>query len=281
MIDLLGIMFPGSILAGLACIEFRINDILEKVFGSSIASGMLLAIILFGGYAAGMLLHEIADMVEKMLWEKEYFNPKNYVMEKNNNANQQQGENIANSRKYGKKRGWMILGAPLGYIVLMAILISLPMLSRMFFPKYSWILYAIEIAIIIGSGIKLCYKKPFWDDSDVPKTEEKNSKISLFDGFRTMARNTLILSFILGFFSALNGRSRIHYIIDKARIGIFINPLVLKTIIFLVLLVFSIRYWHYSYLKERNLCFLPKDAESNESAARKESQNNQGDMHSA
>ena len=270
MIDLLGMMFPGSILAGLACIEFHINDILEKVFGS-IASGMLLAIILFGGYAAGMLLHEIADMVEKTLWETAYFNPQEYVIEKNDSSH---------LHEYGKKRGWMILGAPIGYIVLMALFISLPMLSQMFFSKYSWILYAIEIAIIIGNGIKVCYQKNRWDDSDVSKTEEKSSKISLFDGFRTMARNILILSFIIGFFSSLNGRSRILYIIDKAGISIFINPLVLKAIIFLVLLVFSIRYWHYSYLKERNLRFSPKDAESNESKAREENQNNQGDMYS-
>ena len=297
MIDLLGMMFPGSILVGLACIEFQIKEILEKAFGSDAVSGMLLAIILFGGYAAGMLLHEVADMAEKTLWGIPWFNPKWYWEKKTDSAqeekkpdsNQPAGEttpaqpaqkNQDKPGQYGGRRGWQIFGAPITYIFVMAVLIAAPMFCPMFFSMFfpkccikPYVPYVAEIAIFMVSGIIVgcfCYKK---HDASVSKKTEKKSKISLFDGFRTMARNMLVLSFVLGFFSALNGRSRVLHIMRQAKIVILINPLLLKITFFLVLLLFSIRYWHYSSLKERELHDSSKNDPSQESDADAKKQN--------
>ncbi len=80
MLDLLGMIFPGSVLMALICAECGAWEMIQGFVGAEMMAGVKPVVILFGGYVLGMLVHDLGDMAERMLWRVPAFNPKVTVM---------------------------------------------------------------------------------------------------------------------------------------------------------------------------------------------------------
>lgn len=80
MLDLLGMIFPGSVLMVLICAECGAWELIERFVEADMMAAVKPVVILFGGYVLGMLLHDIGDMAERILWRVPAFNPKVTVL---------------------------------------------------------------------------------------------------------------------------------------------------------------------------------------------------------
>lgn len=79
MIDLLGLMLPGAFLTIIFGQELGAWATLRDFWGTGNCTGVISVIILVGGYFVGMLLHEMGDLLEKILWLNPLTNPRMYA----------------------------------------------------------------------------------------------------------------------------------------------------------------------------------------------------------
>lgn len=79
MIDFLGMILPGSLFLLLFGGETELWTGLENYLGGDVAMGAKLLILVLGGYIIGMLLHELGDLAEKLLWFNPLYNPRTYA----------------------------------------------------------------------------------------------------------------------------------------------------------------------------------------------------------
>lgn len=74
IIDFLGILVPGSLVLLLFSQDYPIRNIWCGFFGSSSVADTI--IFLVAGYLTGMLIHELGDLLEKVIWACPYLNPR-------------------------------------------------------------------------------------------------------------------------------------------------------------------------------------------------------------
>lgn len=277
MIDFLGMLFPGSLLMLLFGEEFGLWYMLKDFFGDENCIGTITVVVIIGGYAIGMLLHEIGDLLEKILWINPLVNPRSYAAistrlyvqyEKYENR----GEEI---KRFKDKKNRVIAKIPA--ILGPSFIIWLMHLA---FPKYNLLLISLGIVAIVSSiiipyivrlliktvGIEMtgsahedapeCILQAICnDDSFLMYTAANNGtsksnvksnisrKLNLFDGFRTMARNIFVAFCILQIYSN-HSNGIISSLIDNIH-----NSQTYLHLLYLILLVLLLRYWHFSYLK--------------------------------
>ena len=73
-IDFLGILVPGSFLLLLFSLDYPVWDIWRFYFEEGSVADTV--IFLIAGYLIGMLLHELGDLFEKLIWVCPWFNPR-------------------------------------------------------------------------------------------------------------------------------------------------------------------------------------------------------------
>lgn len=79
MTDFLGIMFPGSVFFVILAKEMNIWSHLYNLWGSYFGVAAQIAVVLILGYVIGMLIHEIGDIIERMMWVNPILNPRIYA----------------------------------------------------------------------------------------------------------------------------------------------------------------------------------------------------------
>lgn len=277
MIDFLGMLLPGSLLMLLFGEEFGVWCILKDFFGDENCIGTITVVVIIGGYAIGMLLHEMGDLLEKILWINPLANPRSYAAI--STRLYVQYENYENRGKeierFHDKKNRII--AKISAILGTSFIIWLMCLA---FPNYKLLLISLGIVAIVSSiitpyivqlliktlGIEMtesaykdspeCILQAICnDDSFLMYTAASNKttksdiksnisrKLNLFDGFRTMARNIFVAFCILQLYSNhSNG-------IISSLIGNIHNSQTYLHLLYLILLVLLLRYWHFSYLK--------------------------------
>ena len=277
MVDLLGMIFPGSVLMVLICAECGAWPMIEQFVGSGAMGVVKTAVILFGGYALGMLLHDIGDMAERMLWQIPVFNPKVSVLLANGDAalffpspDLPEG---GCARPEGSGRFQMIVGVSPAY----ALMSSLG-LAFLFYIEWSLRIRMESFFLTLGSITAIIIiltlaGRLFWEDKhkdagllpyqkivgvtervfSQKQTEYKfriagkadggASKIHLFDGFRAMARNLLVGVFIAYIWAHFS--SGIFYQMFSS----VFSSVFAAVCFYFVLLLLAIRSWRYSFLQ--------------------------------
>lgn len=292
MIDFLGMLLPGSILMLLFGEELGLWYMLKDFFGNENCIGTITAVIIIGGYAIGMLLHEMGDLLEKILWINPLANPRSYAAI--STRLYVQYENFENRGKeierFRDKKNRVI--AKISAILGTSFIVWLMCLT---FPNYKLVLILLGFVAIVLSiiapyiirflitilGIEMvesAYKNtPEYilqaickDDTFLMYTVANNKaakndiksnisrKLNLFDGFRTMARNIFIAFCILQIYSNHSNSIISNYISTIHNSQTYLH------LLHLILLVLLLRYWHFSYLKykycyEELIYATPKD----------------------
>lgn len=80
MTDLLGMLVPGSVVAFLVDKEYQVLATLSQITGTEFSAVLSITLIIIAGYFSGMLIHEIGDCVEKLLWGYPGFDPRIYAV---------------------------------------------------------------------------------------------------------------------------------------------------------------------------------------------------------
>ena len=276
-LDLLGMIFPGSVLMVLICAECGAWPMIEQFVGSGMIGGVKTVVILFGGYALGMLLHDIGDMAERLLWQIPVFNPKVAVLLYNRDASIFQFPPVQpeddGAYQGLSDRFQLIVGVSPPYALMsslwLAFLFYIEWNLRVSIESFFLTLGSVTaIIIILTLAGKLFWEEKYKDTDLLPykeitgkseqafsqkqteykfrttgKADGSASKVNLFDGFRAMARNLLVGVFIA-------------YIWAHFSTGIFyqlffsvFSSMFAAVCFYFVLLLLMIRYWRYAFLQ--------------------------------
>lgn len=287
MLDLLGMIFPGSVLMVLICAECGVWPVVQGFVGESMMTAVKTVVILFGGYALGMLLHDIGDVFEHLLWRNPLFNPKVTVL-----IDKVYLKNYFNEQK-GKKRGeekmcachaaavlfrrfprWFraVMGVPFLFLVMSALGLGCVFYAERelaFRADSLWLGIGGTLAMILvvslgcwGLWVDLTRK-----DADlppyskiVPKADSFFSIIQTDHKFKTSGKGDASKVNLFDGFRAMARNLLVAvfctYLLAHFSSGtlhdLFLIPLVspLRSACFYVLLLLLIlRYWHYSYLE--------------------------------
>ena len=246
LIDLLGILFPGALLVFLFGEEFLLREQLAASLGAEESILVPLAwILILGGYAVGMLLHEAGDLLEFCTCHVRILNPRFYAA-------------IATKLYfYGnhKTTPMFPLWNQLFIRNMVAFVAPWPICYTFFlaFGVHNTFRWSIIADIAIGF-ISCCveYKdvgyQNFWiimyNDEMLLRHCQNHQKRILFEGFRTMARNlfvgvALVRLYTIFFRSGILGNFISEELSTPARRGIFS----------LFMMLIFLRYIHYTYLK--------------------------------
>ena len=273
MTDLLGMMMPGTMVVLLFGWESGLWDYMSGRTVFPKGDGFLTVVVLVVGYALGMLIHELADILEKLLWRISAVDPRTqavaasgYISQNNNNPQRQQ------SNQQGDLKD--MLCTLFAFVLLgTAITIALGIQEN--------IVQCVSVGI--AAGVVVCFL--FWYVMDQRLTNlckqydgnlnqikalvllvRRNNEVltyqhqarvygseeyermvlrkhDLFDGFRTMARNTFLTILLLCDYGAMT---------DGALAALYIkgrnNPKALGLVI-VVMILLAVRFYHYTYLR--------------------------------
>lgn len=269
MIDLLGMILPGSLMVLIFGTEFGVWEMLPENAGLSAEELTAFILILLVGYVAGMLLHELGDLAEKLLWRNRMLNPRvwaacrtgyyNYLYSKENNES---------------GSGFKATGAVFTVVVLLAATVWVYQCSSinssllLCWEFFLILLFSTVTAVlscfyrfkgddgtnrkrlkilkkICSDNTPFSYRAQKISGADEKYTDMVLRKRDLFDGFRAVARNLLVMVTLLDLYAALT-KGNLH----QLREDILKEPsLWIPAIIILVLL--AIRYYHYAYLRSK------------------------------
>lgn len=275
IIDFLGMLLPGAFVA--LCFSIQHPgawQVLANAFGCELSVSMRIAVILVAGYVAGMLLHELGDRLEKLLWHVPILNPRLYAAHRTTllkreaesiNAESQWNQTCSpkffESMKLLWKEWKMCVFTPISASAVIAVLLmaacALPLrwgvmlgivLSAVLYVANVWALrdrfqvdsggegYTIQAIRRVLEGDAEYY-------SHAKQDQESQRKRNLFDGFRSSARNLLLaLIFLRAYATAKEGNL---CSLIQTQMGKFPTQFVTGGAMLLLL----IRYYHYSYLK--------------------------------
>lgn len=107
MTDLLGMLVPGSVVAFLVDKEYQVFATLSQLTGTEFSAVLSITLIIIAGYFIGMLVHEIGDCVEKLLWGYPGFNPRIYAAIRTaylHDQGQKYNNSVAEQRTAGKMK---------------------------------------------------------------------------------------------------------------------------------------------------------------------------------
>lgn len=275
IIDFLGMLLPGAFVA--LCFSIQHPgawQVLANAFGCELSVSMRIAVILVAGYVAGMLLHELGDRLEKLLWHVPILNPRLYAAHRTTllkreaesiNAESQWNQTCSpkffESMKLLWKEWKMCVFTPISASAVIAVLLmaacALPLRwGVMLGIVLSAVLYIANVLVLWdwfpadsgGKGYTIqAIRRVLEGDAEyyshAKQDQESQRKRNLFDGFRSSARNLLLaLIFLRAYATAKEGNL---CSLIQTQMGKFPTQFVTGGAMLLLL----IRYYHYSYLK--------------------------------
>lgn len=275
IIDFLGMLLPGAFVA--LCFSIQHPgawQVLANAFGCELSVSMRIAVILVAGYVAGMLLHELGDRLEKLLWHVPILNPRLYAAHRTTllkreaesiNAEIQWNQTCSfkffESMKLLWKEWKMCVFTPISASAVIAVLLmaacALPLRwGVMLGIVLSAVLYIANVLILWdwfpadsgGKGYTIqAIRRVLEGDAEyyshAKQDQGSQRKRNLFDGFRSSARNLLLaLIFLRAYATAKEGNL---CSLIQTQMGKFPTQFVTGGAMLLLL----IRYYHYSYLK--------------------------------
>lgn len=282
MIDLLGLMLPGAFITIIFGQEFGVWAMLRDFFGSDNCIGSISVIILVGGYVVGMLLHEIGDLLEKILWLNPLTNPRLYAARATGldaKYNELQNGESVSERNRGNHQirnciaYWLGPGVVL-FFVFFAFGVALNHAKWLWF-SVAFVIQCILICVlnkwirnswfpcksneqdsawntlrdICGDDARLMYIAARKRAVEGSLKNSFTRKLDLFDGFRAMARNIFVALCILLIYAKYPAGSKTCTNTISQVVKTVYNQNVLLCALFFVSAVLLLRYWHFSYLK--------------------------------
>lgn len=279
MTDLLGMLVPGSVVAFLVDKEYNILSILAEHTGTVFPTALTITLTIVAGYFIGMLLHEIGDCVEKMLWCFPGFNPRIYAAY----ATGIKGDSSkSDTKEASKKRLPKIVGQCVIGLLTCVVLLCLVMRTFEVGPDSLWesFVCGLFVAIILAiacyilcwqqrekislrklfsvgginsffeaaenickdnTPLSYCVWKVTGDSDEYVKMVLR--KRDLFDGFRTAARNLLITFMLFGLHASVSSglTHDLRELLISSREFIWLVSAVLYLLV--------LRYYHFSYLR--------------------------------
>lgn len=263
IIDFLGILVPGSFLLLLFSLDYLVRDIWCFYFEKGSVADTV--IFLIAGYLIGMLLHELGDLFEKLIWVCPWFNPRYHAAKTVFVATgvtlpfQFPARDIPASKSKTQfahiSRQYVLPG--IGSFVLLASLFIFPLLFQSGNIELicAYFLIGAVALLPILCGIKARQNN---DHEKAMEYVAQNAYIQtviygkasaakrqMFDGFYCMMRNLLLvmgISNTYAFFCSESPR------FSQVVANIYGNPILLS-LYFSIVLLALLRCFHYAYLK--------------------------------
>lgn len=270
MIDLLGMLLPGALLTALFGTEFGLWERINAYFGITVTTGVVSMILICAGFVIGSLLHELGDLMEKLLWSSKLLSPKTYAAIRSGYAahyltcNRQELEKMAELETEDEPctiRTAMALALLIGggmSALLGGAWFLTGILAFVILADRSGRIYRYWVCTKLGGNtdrMVLCLRaigrSNLFMSYDVMAQSAENQdhlsavmrKRDLFEGFKAMARNLMLSFILLGVYGSYTGG-----VLSDIRGDIFNAPS--KIIIaILIMVLLALRYYHYSYLK--------------------------------
>lgn len=277
IVDFLGMLLPGSFLILLFSMDYPMEIFFINYFGTNIEGGVKAILLIICGYFAGMIIHEIGDLTEKLLHFNVYLNPRFYAakavgFDKIVSCSKKTSYNISKilptaNDKHMKR---------LEILSFLAIIIWLAILEFSFCvcilepAKLNnniivfVIFFVICTVILITLMNKLNKKAKNKQDYFIHKTVlNLNSEIQsimfdkgtvtkrrVFDGFHVMMRNIIIVIAIVQSYVYLtqNSEKQLYSLILTIH-----NTPWMRIVFFVTICLIIIRWIHYVYLKYKYL----------------------------
>lgn len=275
IIDFLGMMVPGSLLLLLLNDDLGIHNIWSGYFGQNAAADTI--ILLVAGYLVGMVLHEIGDLLEKVVWATNMFNPRYYAARKvfgNKESSYQllNDSNLSNitdkkgndgdSSEWGKVQWGKAIGSCFVLTLFLFVIAFLP--SNLRFESCNGILIFLLFFEGLLFGSYFFQKKLEQKDNGQNKGDgrinsilDQNAAIQtliygkgtapkrqIFDGFYCVMRNLLLVLGIVNSYARAFQTSALSSMINS----LYETPEHL-ILYYLVILFMAVRCVHYAYLK--------------------------------
>lgn len=250
IIDFLGILLPGSLLILVLSYDYSGAVIWNGYFGSECSEATKSIFLIIAGYVFGSLIHEIGDIMEKILWSFLIFDPKAYA------ARVVGCERILDALKRVSNNGSDIsLCKPCLFMRGKSNLLA-------FIPIFviTFLIFMIEPYLLwgwIGLFVILALVVNLWHipDDNIERIREENPRIqtklvgkgnynkrTVFDGFHVMMRNLMV---VIGLLLILNKYRELTVYKNLSENFSWNFEITIEIILFWM----CIRYMHYSYLK--------------------------------
>ena len=263
MIDILGMMIPGGLMLVLLEKDTLLLNHLRSILCSEGDHALWSIVFLCISYFTGMLLHEIGSVIEKLLWQIPWLNPRIYAAVKSDLLKLHGGSLDIKLPKWGLLSfvGLFVVAA------IMAILLGAILGSICRFFRY---VGCTVIALLISNITQLPYWKEFGElmrgddekkrcmctiirnekyiQKDAGTTDENARKYGLFRGYHAMCRSFLVMVMVLQMyvyfhpdFDTFSGTSWLVAMDRVIRTNKMLCFLRYATILAAVL-----RYWHFA-----------------------------------
>ncbi len=274
MIDLLGMLLPGALVTALLGTEFGFWLWLEASLGIEVTAGIVSVILIIAGFIVGTLLHELGDVLEDLLWSAPLLNPKVYAAIASGYADyfvELDPEKKKHLRPLGNPRRKSVTLRGAGAVVLAvwaagvtiwgnssaALGVALAMAGAVYFCGDQIFDKLVCTRMRLGQlseqrtclrQLAACDRFLSYDSAAEGADDQKHleavmRKRDLFEGFKAMARNLLLVFLGLALYGVWSEgliRSIRSFALDgPIRMGMSV----------LVLVLLAVRYYHYSYLK--------------------------------
>ena len=223
IIDYLGIAVPGCILVLMISGNNEELYFWGNYFGPDASAFVKCVFLLISGYLAGMLLHEIGDVLEKGVWSISVLDPKAYAAsvvgaEKIFQAARKVGMDISEEGAPPLK----CIGGVLGSLTVLffattGMCLVMDMVSgEVNIGRCAYISTILLLGVCIGLCAILGYrlKKKMRSNENIVRVRQlnskiqtyisyyvKNGKLSIFDSFRHVMRNTIICIAVVNVYS--------------------------------------------------------------------------------
>ncbi len=275
IIDFLGMLLPGAFVA--LCFSIQHPgawQVLANAFGCELSVSMRIAVILVAGYVAGMLLHELGDRLEKLLWHVPILNPRLYAAHwttllkrevESAGAAARRGKACSPKLFKSMKLVWKKWKLCVFNSFVASAVIAVLLMAACALPLWGGVVLGIALFAVLcianawvlgdrfqvdsgGEGYTIqAIRRVLEGDAEyyshAKQDKESQRKRNLFDGFRSSARNLLLaLIFLRAYATAREGNL---CSLIQTQMGRFPTQFVIGG----AMLLLVIRYYHYSYLK--------------------------------
>lgn len=269
IIDFLGILVPGSFLILLFNQDYAIRHIWCGYFGTDSAADTVIFLVV--GYLVGMLIHELGDLLEKLIWASPWLNPRYYAAKKicdsiQRNAYEpiapsgmpKSNEAPAGSGLKKRKNFLQFLFSSAGACIILMLVLFFPVLLRKNndVPVVT-ICIALLCALLLIVGIAFLVTRKRLGNTEMLYVQKNAaiqvkifgkvsaSKRQIFDGFYCIMRNLLLTIGIANAYA--------FFLVDSPklaqRVMSFYQNTSLLILYYIVSILMMIRCCHYAYLK--------------------------------
>lgn len=277
IVDFLGMLLPGSFLILLFSMDYPVDMFFMNYFGKNIDGAIKAVLLIVTGYFAGMLIHEVGDMLERIVYRTKYFNPKFYaakvvgykkIEEALSNSGYNKFSDTSFTQWKNKKRLKSFLSLLVWVVIFsfaFAVCFISPENSQMFFQYMIIFLAVTMLAVLIFTKIfnKLYSGSVPCSDSIHEGILEMNSTLQcimfdkgtmskrrVFDGFHVMMRNIVLVIAVIQLY--------VYFVrLESGQLYNFLNMIYnsswMRISVFVLIVLMMIRWFHYVYLKYKYL----------------------------